>query len=88
MELNRELKYIVKITDATGYVYYIGNGGSYQFQGEKYAVVVESANVAKRYKSYNIARSAYEKINCSCCNVIGNMEIIGIDEKGDLHFVE
>ena len=87
MELN-ELKYIVKITDATRYEYYIGNGGSYQFQGEKYAVVVERADEAKKYKSYKIARASYEKLYCSCCNLVGRVEIIGIDEKGDLHRVD
>jgi hypothetical protein len=83
-----ELKYVIEITDATGYRYYIGNGGSYQFQGEKYAVVVERAGEAKKYKSYSIACSAYEKLFKSCCNVQGNMKIIGIDESGDLHYVE
>ena len=82
-----ELKYIIEITDATRYVYYIGNGGSYQFQGEKYAVVVERADEAKKYKSYNTARAAYEKLFKSCCNVQGNMKIIGIDQEGELHFV-
>lgn len=83
-----ELKYIIEITDATRYVYYIGNGGSYQFQGEKYAVVVERADEAKKYKSCNIARAAYAKLFRSCCNVVGAVKIIGIDENGDCHYVE
>lgn len=81
-----ELEYIIKITDATRYEYFIGNGGSYQFQGEKYAVVVERADEAKKYRSYRIAQNAYNKLLNSCCNVMGKVEIIGIDEKGELHF--
>ena len=83
-----ELKYIIKITDATRYEYYVGEGGSYQFQGEKYAVVVERAGEAKKYKSFAVARNAYKKLFDSCCNLVGKFEIIGIDEKGDLHYVE
>lgn len=83
-----ELKYVVEITDATGYRYYIGNYGTYQFQGEKYAVVVENTNQAKKYKTRNIAMASYAKLFRSCCNVVGNVKIIEMNENGDWHYVE
>lgn len=82
-----DLKYIIEITDATNYRYYIGNG-SYMFQSEKYAVVVEKTKEAKKYKSRNIAMASYEKLFRSCCNVVGNVKIIEINENGDWKYVE
>lgn len=72
--------FVIHITDGTGYSYFIGNGGSYQFQGEKYAVVVESESEAKKYKSFKIAHNAYNKLNNSCCNVVGHVNIYAVKE--------
>ncbi len=73
-------KYIVKIRDNTGYAYFIGDGGTYQFQGEKYAVIVESAREAKRYTSLTRAKNAFEKLFESCVNVRGTVEFMEVDQ--------
>lgn len=72
--------FVINIVDGTGYSYFIGNGGTYQFQGEKYAVVVEREYEAKKYKSFNIAYNAYKKLNKSCCNINGRVNIYAVEE--------
>lgn len=72
--------FVIHITDGTGYSYFIGNGGTYQFQGEKYAVVVEREDEAKKYKSFGTACNAYKKLNRSCCNVNGRVRIYPVEE--------
>ena len=72
--------FVIQITDGTGYTYFIGNGGTYRFQGEKYAVVVERESEAKKYTSFGKAYNAYKKLNTSCCNVNGRVKIYNVQE--------
>jgi hypothetical protein len=72
--------FIIQITDNTGYTFYIGNGGTYIHQGEKYAVVVENPKEAKKYQGFNRACNAYKKLNQSCCNVNGHCRVLPVEE--------
>ena len=63
------MKFIVKIKDR-GLVNYIGNG-SYRVNKERFAVLVTNEEEAKRYRSYLIAKNAYEKLRETCVNLEG-----------------
>lgn len=52
--------------------YYLG--GSYIFQGEKYACIGNRED-AKQFKSIKVAENAYKKIYMSCTNVPETFEI-------------
>lgn len=72
------MKFVVKITDR-GLVNYIGNG-SYRVYKERYAVLVSDENDAKRYRSYLIAKNAYEKLRETCVNLEGDVGFVKVDE--------
>ena len=71
------MAYIVKITDR-GYITYIG-ASSYRVNKEKYAVLTEREGEAKRYKSYAIAKRAYELLSGTCVNLYGAVEFVKVD---------
>lgn len=52
--------------------YYLG--GSYIFQGEKYACIGNREN-AKQFKSKKVAENVYKKIYATCTNVPNKYEI-------------
>ena len=72
------MKFVVKITNR-GLTNYIGNG-SYQVNKERFAVLVSDEEQAKRYRSYKIAKNAYEKLIESCVNLKGDVDFIKVDE--------
>ena len=72
------MKFVVKIT-YRGLVDYIGNG-SYRVNKEKYAVLTGMESDAKRYKTYHIAKRAYETLKESCVNLEGDVEFVKVDE--------
>lgn len=72
------MRFVVKITDR-GLVNYIGNG-SYRVNKERFAVLVSDEEQAKRYKTYNIAKNAYEKLTESCVNLEGDVDFVKVDE--------
>lgn len=72
------MRFVVKITDR-GLVNYIGNG-SYRVNKERFAVLVSDEEQAKRYKTYKIAKNAYEKLCESCFNLEGNVDFVKVDE--------
>lgn len=43
-------------------------GKTYIYQGEPYAICGNSLDLAKKYSSYNRAKSACEKLNRRICN--------------------
>lgn len=67
------LKFIYNDSTATQTEYY--SGGTYQFQGEKYACISGSLSNAKLFKSHKTAESAYNKLHSSCVNVPDDYEI-------------
>ena len=71
------MKYVIKITDR-GLVDYIGNG-SYRVNKERYAVLTGDENQAKRYKTFHIAKRAYEMLRESCVNLEGDVEFVRVD---------
>ena len=72
------MRFVVKIT-YRGLVDYIGNG-SYRVNKEKYAVLTGDENQAKRYKTYGIAKRAYETLKESCVNLEGDVKFVKVDE--------
>ena len=72
------MKFIVKIKDR-GLVNYIGNG-SYRVNKERFAVLVTNEEEAKRYRSYLIAKNAYEKLRETCVNLEGDVDFVKVDE--------
>lgn len=54
-------------------------GGSYIFQGEKYAVIT-SINKAKRFQSRKNAENAHKKLSASCVNVNNEFDILEVEE--------
>ena len=72
------MRFVVKITDR-GLVNYIGNG-SYRVNKERFAVLVSDEEQAKRYKTYRIAKNAYEKLLESCVNLGGDVDFVKVDE--------
>ena len=72
------MKFVVKIT-YRGLVDYIGNG-SYRVNKEKYAVFTGDENQAKRYRSYAVAKRAYETLKETCANLDGDVEYVKVDE--------
>ena len=72
------MKFVVKITDR-GLINYIGNG-SYRVNKERFAVLVTNEEEAKRYKSYRIAKNAYEKLLETCVNLGGDVGFVKVDE--------
>lgn len=72
------MKFVVKIT-YRGLVDYIGNG-SYRVNKEKYAVLTGDENQAKRYRTYGIAKRAYETLKESCVNLDGEVDFVRVDE--------
>ena len=53
--------------------YYTGK--TYIYQGESYAACGNSLDLAKKYSSYNRAKSACEKLNRRICNYKFTIEI-------------
>lgn len=72
------MRFVIKIT-YRGLVDYIGNG-SYRVNKEKCAVLTGDENQAKRYKTYNIAKRAYEALKESCVNLDGDVAFVKVDE--------
>lgn len=72
------MRFVVKITDRR-HTYYIGNG-SYRVNKERFAVLVSDKEQAKRYKTYQIAKNAYEKLYESCVNLEGDVDFVKVDE--------
>ena len=72
------MRFIVKITDR-GLTNYIGNG-SYRVNKERFAVLVSNQEQAKRYKTYAIAKNAYQKLYESCVNLEGDVAFVKVDE--------
>lgn len=60
-------KYVIVFHYPAGYTAFIGNG-SYIHQGEKYAVLVENYQEAKRYKTLGSAKAAVTRLVQSCTN--------------------
>lgn len=80
------MRFVVKIT-YRGLVDYIGNG-SYRVNKEKYAVLTGDESQAKRYKTYAIAKRAYETLKESCVNLEGEVNFVKVDETHfDRHIV-
>ena len=74
------MRFIIKITDTrTRGVYYVGEG-TYRVNSEKYAVLRTIEREAKRYKTYHIAKRAYELLYESCVNLDGEVEFVKVDE--------
>ena len=69
--------YVVKIT-YRGLTDYIGNG-VYRVNKERFAVLVSNEEQAKRYKTYHIAKNAYEKLTRSCVNLEGEVDFVKVD---------
>lgn len=71
-------KYAIRIQDGN-LTDFIGNG-SYIFQQEKYAVLADRIDEAKRYTTKERAENAYKKLLLSCCNLTGKCEIVEVEE--------
>ncbi len=72
------MKFVIKIT-YRGLVDYICNG-TYRVNKERYAVLTGDENQAKRYKTYHIAKRAYEQLRESCVNLEGDVTFVKVDE--------
>lgn len=72
-------KYVIVFHYAAGYTAFIGNG-SYIHQGEKYAVLVENYQEAKRYKTRGPARAAVNRLVESCSNASQDFTIEEVDQ--------
>lgn len=72
------MKYIIAIYDGIHVDYIVG--GSYVFQGEKYAALTATRKEAKRYSSYNRASAAFKKLHTSCVNTYGTCKIEEVEE--------
>ena len=60
-------KYVIVFHYPAGYTTFVGNG-SYVHQSEKYAVLVENYQEAKRYKTHASAKAAVTRLVQSCTN--------------------
>ena len=72
------MKFVIKITDR-GLINYIGKG-SYRVNKERFAVLVTSEEDAKGYRSYLIAKNAYEKLRETCVNLFGDVDFIKVED--------
>ena len=72
------MKYIISIHEGTHADYIVG--GSYIFQSEKYAILTESKEEAKRYSSYGRASAALKKLCISCVNMYDTCKIEEVEE--------
>lgn len=72
-------KYVIVFHYPAGYTAFIGNG-SYIHQGEKYAVLVENYQEAKRYKTRGLARAAVNRLVESCSNASQDFTIEEVDQ--------
>lgn len=74
------MKYIIRLK-YSGYnsAEYI-SGGSFVYQGEKYACITNVFKDAKRYSSYKVAVNARNKLFSSCTNVPSEYEILEVNE--------
>ena len=72
------MKYIISTHGAILVGYIVGI--SCIFQNEKYAILTERKEEAKRYSSYNRASAALEKLRMSCVNIRGKCKIEEVEE--------
>lgn len=73
------MRFVIKITDR-GLVNYVGEGGTYNVNRERYVVLTERESDAKRYKTYGIAKRAYETLRQTCVNMEGDVKFVRVDE--------
>lgn len=74
------MKYIIKLKYPDYKTAEYVSGGSFIYQGEKYACITNVFTDAKRYSSYKRAISARDKLFASCTNVPTEYEILEVDE--------
>lgn len=72
-------KYVIVFHYPARYTAFIGNG-SYIHQSEKYAVLVENYQEAKRYKTRGSARAAVNRLVESCSNASQDFTIEEVDQ--------
>lgn len=80
------MKYIIKLEFINLHIpQYIGNG-AYNVACERYIVLTERPEEAKKYTSYNKAKTAIEKMldSYKYTNLTTEYTICGIDEQGNL----
>jgi len=73
-------KFIIKFNYPGTYFAFVGNGGSYIHQGEKYVVLVEDYVQAKKYKTCGTAKAAVNKFTKTCVNSSFDYEIIEVED--------
>lgn len=73
------MRFVIKITDR-GLTNYIGTGGTYRVNGERFVVLTGRESEAKRYKTYLIAKRAYETLSQTCVNMEGKVDFVKVDE--------
>lgn len=73
-------KYLIECSYSNGIMCYYINDGEYTVAGERYKVTTENMDEAKRYSTYNRAKSAAERMIGTYVNVDADYKIAEVND--------